>query len=64
MLSDDSTISDVLTHEYPLLNDAYERANAEPLAAGLDPQEPILSQPGWEESLEAVRDRLNPKKVA
>jgi len=40
---DDATLDDILKSEYPLLNEAFRRANAEPFARATDPEEPILS---------------------
>jgi hypothetical protein len=40
---DDATLDGILAHEYPLLNQAYRRAIAEPFVETPSPQEPVLS---------------------
>jgi hypothetical protein len=79
VLWDDPTVGEILENEYPLLNETFKRANAEPFAPGLDATKPIMVQPGWQKSLERAdkkniaivlegvrleRVRLDPKKVA
>jgi len=39
---DDATLDDILESEYPQLNEAYRRANAEPFLKASDPKEPVL----------------------
>jgi hypothetical protein len=41
---DDATLDDILTAEYPHLEQAYRRANAEPFVRTSDPKGPGLSQ--------------------
>jgi hypothetical protein len=41
---DDATLDDILTAEYPQLEQAYRRANAEPFVRTSDPKGPGLSQ--------------------
>ncbi len=40
---DDAVLDGILASEYPLLYEAYRRANAEPLFQASNPEEPILS---------------------
>jgi hypothetical protein len=40
---DDATLDGILANEYPLLNQAYRRAIAEPFVETPSPQEPVLS---------------------
>src|SRR5208282_4376175 len=40
----DATLDNILVNEYPLLNDAYRRANAEPFLQAPNPHDPPLSQ--------------------
>jgi hypothetical protein len=39
---DDATLDDILESEYPQLNEAYRRANAEPFLKASDQKEPVL----------------------
>jgi hypothetical protein len=48
---DDATLDNVLASEYPLLHEAYLRANAQPFLESFDSEEPLFSQ------LHAANDR-------
>ncbi|HUO24913.1 MAG TPA: hypothetical protein VMU61_04550 [Candidatus Aquilonibacter sp.] len=54
---EDGTLDDILMSEYPLLNEAYRRANAEPFAASADRTEPALShlKLSYERNKEIIR---------
>ena len=73
---DDATVDDILASEYPLLNEAYRRANAAPFIEAFDPEEPVLAQlqsahdrnteiirEGLRRELERFNREENPQKV-
>jgi hypothetical protein len=57
---DDAMLDDVLANEYPLLDQAYRRANSAPFAVANDPEEPILShlKSAYEQNAEIIREGL------
>ncbi|MGO8796419.1 MAG: hypothetical protein ACLQLC_16480 [Candidatus Sulfotelmatobacter sp.] len=58
---DDATLESILAHEYPLLNEAYRRANGEPLMpAAQKIDESSLSQlhAAYQRNLEKIREGL------
>ncbi|MGA7402583.1 MAG: hypothetical protein WCC99_14805 [Candidatus Sulfotelmatobacter sp.] len=57
---DDATLDNILASEYPCLNEAYRRANAEPFRKPSDPEEPILShlKSEHERNIEIIRAGL------
>jgi hypothetical protein len=57
---DDATLDNILANEYPCLNEAYCRANAEPFLKPSDSEEPILShlKSEYERNTELIRDGL------
>ncbi len=61
---DDTTLDDILTCEYPLLNEAYRRANAEPFLQSPNRHEPIFSQlrAAHERNTEIIREGLRQER--
>lgn len=57
---DDSTLDSILASEYPCLNEAYRRANAEPFLKPSDSEEAILShlKSEHERNTEIIREGL------
>jgi hypothetical protein len=57
---DDATLDDILASEYPLLHQAYLRANAEPFLPSPNPDEPILLElkAAHEHNTEIIRQGL------
>ncbi len=57
---EDATLDSILASEYPLLNEAYRRANAMPFLQTANPQEPIFSQlkAAHERNTEIIRHGL------
>ena len=55
---DGETFAGILANEYPLLNEAYKRANAQPLMPERSPETSALSQlgAGYEKNNEIIRD--------
>jgi hypothetical protein len=56
----DATLDSILASEYPVLNEAYRRANAEPFLPTANPQEPALSQlkTAHNQNTEIIREGL------
>jgi hypothetical protein len=57
---EDATLDDILAGEYPLLEEAYRRANAEPFARLSDHDEPILAhlKTEYERNTKIIREGL------
>lgn len=57
---DDDVLDDILTKEYPLLYEAYRRANAEPFMQASHTDEPILShlKSAYEQNIRIIREGL------
>ncbi len=61
---DDATLDGILAHEYPLLNEACRRANAEPFLPTPNPKEQALSQlkAAHERNTEIIRQGLRKER--
>jgi len=57
---DDATLDGILANEYPLLNEACQRANAEPFLPARNPDESVVSQlqAAYERNTEIIRQGL------
>jgi hypothetical protein len=57
---DDATLDSILANEYPLLNEACQRANAEPFLPAANLAEPVLSQlkDAYERNTDIIREGL------
>ncbi len=57
---EDATLDGILASEYPILNEAYRRANAMPFLQTANPQEPVFSQlkAAHERNTEIIRQGL------
>ncbi|MFZ1009901.1 MAG: hypothetical protein WAN65_23895 [Candidatus Sulfotelmatobacter sp.] len=57
---DDETLDSILANEYPLLNEACQRANAEPFLPAANLAEPVLSQlkDAYERNTDIIRQGL------
>jgi hypothetical protein len=57
---DDATLDGILASEYPLLNEAFRRANAVPFVQMPNPQEPVLTQlkAAYERNTDIIRQGL------
>jgi hypothetical protein len=57
---DDATLDDVLEHEYPILNDAFRKANSVRFMPQSNPQKPLLNQlrNAHEQNAEIIRKGL------
>jgi len=57
---DDATLDNILAHEYPLLNQACQRANAEPFLPASNPHDSAVSQlrAAYERNTDIIRQGL------
>ncbi len=57
---DDATLDGILAHEYPLLREAFQRANAEPLLPRKDSPEPAMERlhSAYKRNLDGIREGL------